>query len=359
MKTANGRKNKKSITRLVTAVVCVVAAGCLFGILCHMLRKLPEQTMAERWSKEGGVSQISCFFSVNAGVTEERLEEFEHALDDYLTENSIEIQSPNPGARLWADAYSGEGKITLTGGKASVEADATGIGGDFFLFHPQELLYGSYFSGNDLNQDYCVIDEDAAWQLFGSNNVAGMSVTIGGVPYIVQGVIRRPDSRLVKAAGLDSTRVYVSYRTLEQYGTANGINHYEIVMPNPVKQFAYKYVKEQLGTDERETEVVENSTRFGLLGCLKRIGAFGTRSMNGRAIIYPYWENFARGMEDIQGMLAVCIVLLLIYPVVYGLWAFLYFWKHKGWTFKDLWIKIKDRFERFQERRYYQKRGNK
>ena len=36
-----------------------------------------------------------------------------------------------------------------------------------------------------------------------------------------------------KAAGLTSTVVYVSYETLETYGTSNGINHYEIVMPNP------------------------------------------------------------------------------------------------------------------------------
>ena len=45
-----------------------------------------------------------------------------------------------------------------------------------------------------LMKDYCVIDEDAAWQLFGSNDVAGMTVYIGGVPHIVTGVIRRPAS---------------------------------------------------------------------------------------------------------------------------------------------------------------------
>ena len=46
-----------------------------------------------------------------------------------------------------------------------------------------------------------------------------------------------------KAAGLTSTVVYVSYETLEAYGTSNGINHYEIVMPNPVDEFAYGKVK--------------------------------------------------------------------------------------------------------------------
>ena len=41
-------------------------------------------------------------------------------------------------------------------------------------------------------QDYCIIDQDAAWQLFGSNNVAGMTVKIGGIPHIIAGVVERP-----------------------------------------------------------------------------------------------------------------------------------------------------------------------
>lgn len=100
-------------------------------------------------------------------------------------------------------------------------------------------------------QDYCIIDQDAAWQLFGSNDVVGMTVYIGNVPHIVTGVVRRPQGRMEKAAGLTSTVVYVSYETLEAYGTNNGINHYEIVMPNPVDEFAYGKVKEGIGIDEK------------------------------------------------------------------------------------------------------------
>ena len=118
------------------------------------------------------------------------------------------------------------------------QSTAIGIGGDFFMFHPLKLITGAYFSGNDLMQDYCIIDQDAAWQLFGSNDVVGMTVYIGNVPHIVTGVVQRPDSRMDKAAGLNSTVVYVSYETLSAYGTNNGINHYEIVMPNPVDEFA-------------------------------------------------------------------------------------------------------------------------
>lgn len=326
----------------------------IFLILLFVTNRLGQaqlsQSAAERWSSEGNVSQVSCFFSVDSGISEDRLISFEHTIDGALTNAAVTLTSENPGARMWADAYSADGKITLSTDKAKLEADAIGIGGDFFLFHPLTLLYGSYFSGNDLNSDYCVIDEDAAWQLFGSSDVAGMTVFIGGRPHIVTGVIERPEGRLEEAAGLDSTLIYVSYNTLEEYGRSNGLNHYEIVMPNPVSGFAYDYVKENLGSDEKESEVVENTSRYSFLSRLKVLGTFGTRSMNGKAIIYPYWENIARGYEDILALLTLFEMLFLLYPAGLALVLFCIWWKHKGWTVKDAWNKAKDKLERMAEK---------
>lgn len=335
-------KNKKNRILLVTAVIMAWAAGGLLLIAQNVCGDLAEQQMAERWSKDGGVAQVSCFFSTNAPATEDTVQEFEYMLNNYLQESSITGNSSNPSARLWIDSYSAEGRITLESEKSSLDADAMGVGGDFFLFHPQKMVCGNTFSGSDLNQDYCVIDEDAAWQLFGSNDVSGMMVFISGIPHIVTGVIHRPDDELIKAAGLDATRVYVSYHTLENYGTSHGINHYEILMPNPVKNFAYNYVKDNLGSEESETEVLENSTRFSLLNRVKRIRNMRTRSMNGKAIIYPYWENLARGEEDLIDGLTLLAGLLLIYPCVAVIILIVSLWRHKNWTFQGVCGKIKD-----------------
>lgn len=313
------------------------------------------QTVAKRWSEDGKASQVSCFFSVGSGITEDEIIDFEHTVDSALTDASVVQESENPGARLWADAYSADGQVTLSNDRTSLTADAIGIGGDFFLFHPLTLLSGAYFSGNDLMKDYCVIDEDAAWQLFGSNDVAGMTVFIGGEPHIVTGVVRRPSGHLAEAAGLDSTVVYVSYQTLTELGKSHGINHYEIVMPNPVTGFAYNYIKEKLGAEEKEVEVVENTSRYSLLSRLKLIGEFGIRSMNGKAIIYPYWENIARGYGDILMVLTLLGILFLAYPVGLGIVLFCIWWRHKGWTMKDVWHKIQDfverRIEKLREKR--------
>lgn len=316
----------------------------------HLGRGQQSQTMAERWSSDGKASQVSCFFSVNAGVTQDSILTFEHSIDGALADAAVVQESENPGARLWADAYSADGRITISSDRSSLEADAIGIGGDFFLFHPLKLLSGAYFSGNDLMQDYCVIDQDAAWQLFGSNDVAGMTVYIGGVPHIVTGVVQREEGRLTEAAGLDSSLVYVSYQTLTELGKSNGINHYEIVMPDPVTNFAYNYVKENLGSSEKEAEVVENTSRYSFLSRLKLISGFGTRSMNGKAIIYPYWENVARGYEDILAVVTLFEMLFLLYAVALALIFFIIWWRHKGWTIREKWLILKDKAERRAEK---------
>ncbi len=344
---------KLTIKKLVLGIsggISLLLFLILLFVTNHLVKEQDSQTMAERWSEKKNAAQVSCFFSVNSGITEDRIIEFEHSIDSALTDAAVLQESENPGARLWADAYSADGRIMLSNGKSSLEVDAIGIGGDFFLFHPLKLISGSYFSGNDLMQDICIIDQDAAWQMFGSNDVVGMTLNIGGIPHIVAGVVERPLGRLEEAAGLDSTLVYVSYQTLSELGSCNGINHFEIVMPNPVKNFAVNLVREKLGTSEKETEVLENTSRYSFLSRLKLIPAFGTRSMNGRAIIYPYWENIARGYEDILGVITLFQMLFLLYTVLLALGFFGSWWKHKGWTLKDKWLFVKDKAERGVEK---------
>lgn len=349
----------KKLLLSISGAISFVIFLILFAVTGHMAQEQESQQMADRWSEKKDVAQVSCFFSPNASVTVDSIEEFEHSLNSVLQEASITSESPNEGARLWADAYSADGRITVSSDRTDLEADAIGIGGDFFLFHPMKLLNGSYFSGNDLNHDYCVIDEDAAWQLFGSNNVAGMTVYINGIPHLVSGVVERPSGRLEEASGLDSTVIYVSYQTLDEQGTNNGINHYEIVMPNPVSDYAVNLVRERLGGNEKEVEVLENTSRYSLVNRFRVVLDFGTRSMNGKAIIYPFWENIARGYEDIIALLTVCMVLLVLYPVVLLSVRLIKWWRHKGWTFKDVWHYVKDKAERCAEKRYAKRRNKK
>ncbi|MBR4085089.1 MAG: ABC transporter permease [Lachnospiraceae bacterium] len=349
-----------SFSRLLFLLLCsvfLIITFILNNIASAIIEKQDTQQAATRWKKEGGAAQISCFFSVNTKLTPESIEDFEHNLDSALEAASIVLESPHANARLWADAYSASGKIAIKSNIGKIDVDAIGIGGDFFLFHPLPLLSGSYFSGNDIMQDYCVLDQDAAWKLFGSNNVVGQTVYIGEVAHIVTGVVKRDESKLYKAAGLDSALIYVSYSTLEKYGSNNGINHFEIVMPNPVKGYAYDYVKKAIGVAEEELEIVENSKRFTFFNRIKHIAKLQNRAMNGKAIIYPYWENVARVTEDKLARLMILQLLFTAISVIVISISLFILWKNKKCTVKSVLIRLKEWMElkiikRNQQRMY-------
>lgn len=339
----------KQIVLSVIVFVCLVLWVGLTVFATVKKNGLLDQMAAKRWSEENNAAQISCFFTESTEIDKNRIRTFENDLDKVLLEASI--TAPNENARLWADAYSASGKITLSSGKTSLaDATAVGIGGDFFLFHPVQLLYGSYFSGSDLMHDKVIVDEEAAWQLFGSNDVVGMEVRIGGIPHYIAGVIKREEGRFAEAAGLNKTVVYVSCETLEEFGVTEGIDSYEIVMPNPVKNFAYNSVKEKFGMDESRMWVVENSARFGLKGLFTVISEFGIRSMNNRAIRYPYWENVARGWEDVLAAVLILQILCLLIPSVILVAAMTAAWRRKQWTWKDVGRFLVDCKDRMAEK---------
>ncbi len=355
MQKLTGRQIVLFVSGLVSLLigVLIIFAGSL------KIQTLQEQHMAYRWSDKNDVSQVSCFFSRSAGVSEDSLLSFGYQLHGALEEASIVSTSENENARLWADAFSASGKVTVESNRTTLELNAVGIGGDFFLFHPLMLKSGSYFSGNDLMQDYIILDEEAAWQLFGSNDIVGQLVYIRDIPHLVAGVVEREEGRLANAAGLDTSIVYVSYETLSKYGIDYGINTYEIVMPNPVEGYAKTYVMEHIGVSENEVEIVENTTRFEWASLFKGLMQFGTRSMSSKAIIYPYWENMARGYEDILMLMLVIAVLLFLYPAVLLVIAIRYWWKHRTWTVGSLWHKFVDKLERLREKHWAKSKARK
>ncbi len=325
----------------------------------HMAAGQLSQQMAERWSDEKDAAQISCFLAVDAGLDTEQIEAFRHGVDDALQEATIVQDSPHAGARLWADAYSAAGKVTIVSDNGSATVQAIGAGGDFFQFHPLRLLDGAYFSESSLNQDYCILDEITAWQLFGSPYVSGKTVLIGGQPHMIAGVVKHEEGRLEAAAGLEGALVYVTYQSLQAYGSGGNINHYEIVMPNPVENYAYNYVSEKLGVSADKYEIVENTTRFELLKLFEVWKGFGTRAMNGKAIIYPYWENMARGCEDIITLLTFIALLLFLYPLILFLLFARGCWKRRTFTARGIWRCLGDKCESARERRLAKRRRRK
>ncbi|GFI03448.1 MAG: ABC transporter permease [Lachnospiraceae bacterium] len=339
-----------SVKQIVFSLIAVLSF-ILYLILTlwsdYKVGQLIDQQAAARWDEEGGSAQVSCFFAEYVEVDDYMIMSFEKQLEQSLNEVlSAEDKKRENGERLFIDAYSSMGTIEITSEKGKLEAAAIGVGGDFFLFHPIPLVSGSYFSGSDLMKDGVVLDEDAAWQLFGSSDIAGMTVWIGNVPHHVTGVVKRQEGRFAEQAGLDKTVVYVSNETLAEYGTCGGISTYEVTAPNPVKGFVYKCVKEKLGVKETDMVVVENSSRYLKEALIPVILDYGTRSMQIRAVRFPYWENIARGWEDVKAMVLLFQFVFLMIPIIVIVVFAIGKWRHKKWTIKDaghFLVDVKDR----------------
>lgn len=337
--------------QIVLSLIVVFSLALFLGITAwcnNKIENLEDQQAAARWDDEGGCAQVSCFFTRGMEVNHFQIMSFEKELESALTEAAVTVENEN--ARLYVDAYSAQGKITVVSSQSTLEAQAIGIGGDFFFFHPLQLVSGGYFSGNDLMKDSILLDEEAAWQLFGSSDIEGMSVTIGGVPHYISGVIKREEGRFAENAGLNSTVIYVSEETLSEYGTSEGISCYEVAAPNPVKGFVYNTAKEKFGLKEDEMLVVENSNRYSLEAMIPVVLDFGLRSMQNSAVHFPYWENIAKGYEDIRAVVLIIQFILLLIPAVIILITLIIKWKNRKYTMKDIWLYLMDKKDRAMEK---------
>ena len=333
----------KQIICIGIVIISLLVFGGLTLTANLLKRSLDDQRAAHRWSEDGGFAQVSCFFADNFTVDFNQIMLFRSHIERSLREAAFASEG---SGRMFIDSYSSFGTINIRSERSSLETKAVGIGGDFFIFHPLHLVNGAYFSGHDLMKDSVILDEEAAWQLFGSSNIAGMEVTIGGVPHFVRGVIRREKGRLWDAAGLNTGVAYVSSESLALYGRTTGIKQYEFLMPNPVSGFAYRVATEKFGVSGDVMMVVDNTARFDWEALFKVISQIGARSMQDYAVRLPYWENYARGVEDILAFLLVFQILFLVVPGV--ITSVMLFRAYRGrswtwvWVFLGIWGGLKN-----------------
>ncbi len=335
---------KRQKIRFIVGVICIMALVILVCYTKIIDEKLYDQHADKRWSGEGGIAQISCFFPVMMQDMDDYFFlNLEHNLEQALNDASIQAASQN--GKLFADAVSVTGTIDIESDYGKVTVKTVGVMNDFFQFHPIMLLDGNYIGGDVLMQDGIIIDEDAAWQLFGSSDIVGMNVTIAGVPHYIAGVAKRAEGHFEEAAGLSESVCYVSLSTLKQYGVIDTGYTYEVLLPNPVNDFAMKIVTEALKDDDKTIDVIENSKRYQFYPLLVVMKDFGIRSMSRYGIVYPYWENIARGYEDYFAVLLLIKIILFLLPTIFFVSFLIGCWKKRTWTIKTIVISLLDKIK--------------
>lgn len=315
--------------RLVLLIVCLIQAalsGFCWVMLARTCDTLPTQSAADVWRGDSDerFAQVSAFLPVDGKLTLDSVRSFRMTLEEQFVQNSMEAPE---GGNLYTDAYSGRTSLSASGtSPGNLTVTAIGVGGDFFLFHPLPLLSGSYLTAEDYMADRVVLDAQTAFTLFGSSDVAGMEVTIGGKTFPVAGVVDR-ESDFASNAALATTAdassssgssgsqamIFMSYDALNALSELP-IDCYEIVLPDPVSGFAKGLVADNFPIGSGA--VVQNTGRFSLTSLISVIGSFGKRVMTTSGVVYPYWENAARMLESYAALYLVLAALLALMPAV-------------------------------------------
>ena len=309
-------KKIKYCTMLVSFILVLV----FLGVGNHFKKLLPDINTYQKWDDTGAYTQMAVYLPIGMMQEQEMFDGMMYQMQEKLFAENIEPENKN--SRMLIGAFSGYGSITMKTEIGTTTVDTIGVGGDFFYFHPLNMIDGTYLTDDYLMQDYVLLDKETAWKLFGAVNVTGMTVMIGDVPFLVAGVYEPTDVFLAKEAGLDQSVVFMFYESLEDYGTVAGIQWLDFILPNPVKGFGEKILAEAGMLDLKKSVVVEHSTRFDAIPLYKLMPGYLERIMSKSGIVYPYWENVARGYENIlvafllvETVCLLCGMILLIHTI--------------------------------------------
>lgn len=308
----NVKLTKKQLVLLVIIAVGLLVFGILTAVSGAVAGTQKTQYCAKYWDSDGRYSMVSVFLPEDSGLKQEKVKQLQYTLDQALIKEAMEAPADN--ARLYVAAYSVKSQVSLSSQRAkSQQCTAYGVGGDFFRFHNYELISGSYLMEDSIANDQVVIDEEAAWKIFGAIEVDGMTLTYNGKEYIVQGVVKPQDGYKTKTGGAESGTVFFPLEAIGQDADC-----YEIIFPNPVSGFALKQVKEAFtscGYSEDDIRVIDNSERYSFVNSAKRVLKWTDKGMAFKALKYPYWENSAIAVENIVDLLTFFRIIFIIPPI--------------------------------------------
>jgi len=312
---------------------------------------LPSQQAAERWASSGDrFAQVTAFLPEYGGLMPGSMAGLEAAIMRELLLEGLEPHTP-AGAPVFA--YSAEAVLRVASEyRGPVDAYVTGVGGNFFLFHPVQLISGSTFAPDSINRDLAVIDETLAWWLFGATDVAGMELIIGGNSFLISGVYRPLQDFASQAAEGALPHMFLYYDALAGERGMVPITTIEVVLPNPISGIAASILLEALdgaGVEDGEFVFVENSARYRLSALIDVIRNFGQRSMYRTGLRLPYWENAARMAEDFAALALLLMMLLLIYPAVVAICLFCRRFQRRKWRMRDARKKLEQMREQRRE----------
>ena len=221
-------------------------------------------------------------------------------------------------------------EIKVEQGTGEIVCQAVQYEGAFFSLHPWLLLDGSYPPNSSILPETAYINEivlmnqEAAFSIFGAEQVSGQKILVDAVDYQVTGVIKLPQDRISQKAGTDENIIFIPFYS-SPYEEKH-MDFFEILLPIDKAGVNGELFEQSVSWREGTFQIVCQQKRFTMSATIYRWQHFYDRQMVKQAISYPYWENRLRAAEIEIDILRANGVLFCIGVL------FLLLKKLKNWT---------------------------
>ncbi len=289
--------------RRILLAALLLLTGSMIWQISATANAQTQQQAAKRW--QGTTDQPYCYGSVfwNSGELT--------AAEAATLAASLEQTIPSGAERApILTAYGGTEAGRAVYANRSVEAELWYVSEDFFLLHPYAMIEGGV---HQLSMPLAVLNEAAAWQLFGSVYGCGETIMIDGAGYRVAAILQEPRDAAAAVAYGSTPRIFLPLTERTE------ITFFEAVLPEYYAGYAAQTLSDLTGRP-----VMENTRRF----CLPRLWEQAKRFLLAPPEAVPQlppWEQAA-----ILTQRRLCVLWLLLFPAAALL---LYFLGKEVWQF--------------------------
>ncbi|MCR5215051.1 MAG: ABC transporter permease [Eubacterium sp.] len=359
----------------INLLLILIIIGMVF-VSSNRVETMYSEMAAERWENDAlAYSEVSLYYENISGLTESDIFNIRNSVQTKLAEDSfIDEGSEN---RAWIDSYSTQTTTTIRKDSTNLDVDVYLVGGDFFKIHPIPLKGGNYLDIENQDFNQIVLDENVAWNLFGSNNIEGMKVWIGESVYTIAGVVGVSEDKADIQAYGEHDCVYIPFKAYSKEDKELKATNYQAVIPNPIKNYAKNILAEAAGihfkTDEElknsrtilnfdDVELVENTDRYSIISLFGKRNNHKYVDMRVNTIQYPYWENVAKYNETQMLRWLNAAMILSIIPLLSLVYLMIWLYKRRRWALKPVRFvtgKISGAIEEKKIKKYEEKEKKK
>ncbi len=307
-----GKKNIFKIKRYAILLLFFIFSFISF----HLRDQYQENNIEEIFGNGQKYHRISLCFDENSKLSEANINELRVEITKKLDQGNTNSKSHT----YFLDYYLSETPIEIGFNNKYLSLSAYVVGGDFFKFHNFKFLSGCAFSSNDLMQDKVVVSESLAFQLFGSTNVIGKSISINNNFFIIGGVVKDREGFISDIIKRNKQEIFLSYSMIESLKEDNeknrkNINYYEIVLPEIMNNYAQNSIKDII-EKKLSFRIMDESNRFNFWGINNSFKRLIKGDIRVDSMIYPTWENEKIVLENILFLINLIRFFLLCFLII-------------------------------------------